>query len=312
MAAAVALLALVVVVLAIQLARSEMELRAIARFLVNRDTLSNTRVTTSVHTRGFTRLGQAINRQIDRHQGERIAAEENKRDVRRGLTYLSHDIRTPLAGAQGYAQLLALEEDPELRARYLDVIARRLDDVNGLLDQLYAYAQVQDPDYRVEREPVNVSQVLAESLASLYAPFKERGWEPSIELGDEPLVALSHADSLGRIFRNLAVNALRYGCEAPRIEQEGATITFSNRVADPSSVEAERLFERFYQGDAARSGEGSGLGLAIVAQLSRTLGIKPAAHLENDLLSISLEFPRRSSTPGGDTKATAQGGSAPS
>lgn len=290
MAAAVALLALAVVVLAVQLARSERELRSIARFLVDRDTLSNTRVTVSVHTRGFVRLGQAINRQIDRHQGERIAAEENKRDLRRGLTYLSHDIRTPLSGAQGYAQLLADEQDETERARYLDVVERRLDDVSGLLDQLYAYAQVQDPDYRIERERVDVSQVLVESLASLYAPFKERGWTPDIQLADEPLIALSDGDSLGRIFRNLVVNALRYGSEAPRIVQEGTAITFSNRVADPEAIDAERLFERFYQGDAARAGEGSGLGLAIVAQLAKALDIKLAARLEGDVLSISLEF----------------------
>lgn len=290
MAAAVALLALAVVVLAVQLARSERELRSIARFLVDRDTLSNTRVTVSVHTRGFVRLGQAINRQIDRHQGERIAAEENKRDLRRGLTYLSHDIRTPLSGAQGYAQLLADEQDETERARYLNVVERRLDDVSGLLDQLYAYAQVQDPDYRIERERVDVSQVLVESLASLYAPFKERGWTPDIQLADEPLIALSDGDSLGRIFRNLVVNALRYGSEAPRIVQEGTAITFSNRVADPEAIDAERLFERFYQGDAARAGEGSGLGLAIVAQLAKALDIKLAARLEGDVLSISLEF----------------------
>lgn len=290
MAAAVALLALAVVVLAVQLARSERELRSIARFLVDRDTLSNTRVTVSVHTRGFVRLGQAINRQIDRHQGERIAAEEDKRDLRRGLTYLSHDIRTPLSGAQGYAQLLADEQDETERARYLDVVERRLDDVSGLLDQLYAYAQVQDPDYRIERERVDVSQVLVESLASLYAPFKERGWTPDIQLADEPLIALSDGDSLGRIFRNLVVNALRYGSEAPRIVQEGTAITFSNRVANPEAIDAERLFERFYQGDAARAGEGSGLGLAIVAQLAKALNIKLAARLEGDVLSISLEF----------------------
>lgn len=290
MAAAVALLALAVVVLAVQLARSERELRSIARFLVDRDTLSNTRVTVSVHTRGFVRLGQAINRQIDRHQGERIAAEENKRDLRRGLTYLSHDIRTPLSGAQGYAQLLADEQDETERARYLDVVERRLDDVSGLLDQLYAYAQVQDPDYRIERERVDVSQVVVESLASLYAPFKERGWTPDIQLADEPLIALSDGDSLGRIFRNLVVNALRYGSEAPRIVQEGTAITFSNRVANPEAIDAERLFERFYQGDSARAGEGSGLGLAIVAQLAKALDIKLAARLEGDVLSISLEF----------------------
>ena len=113
--------------------RQEKELRAIARFLAERDTASNARVTTAVHTRGFVRLGQAVNRLIDRHQGERIAAEEGKRDLRRGLTYLSHDIRTPLAGAQGYAQLAAAEEDAAARARYLDVVARRLDDVEACL-----------------------------------------------------------------------------------------------------------------------------------------------------------------------------------
>ena len=289
MEAAVVLLAVAVVALAVQLARSEAQLRAIARFLVNRESASNARVALSMRTRGFVQLAQAVNRQIDRHQGERVAAEEAKRELRRGLTYLSHDIRTPLAGAQGYAQLLAAEEDEVLRARYLDVVSRRLDDVGGLLDQLYAYAQAQDPDHRLEREPVDASQVLVEALASLYGQFKERGWEPVIELADQPLMVDSNA--LARIFRNLAVNALRYGCEPPRIAQEGRTVAFANRVADPDGVDAERLFERFYQGDAARGGGGSGLGLAIVAQLARALRIEATARLDGDVLTVELGFP---------------------
>lgn len=284
-------LAIAVVVLAVQLIRSERELRSIARFLAERDTTSNTRVTIGVHTRGFVRLGQAVNRLIDRHQGERIAAEEGKRDLRRGLTYLSHDIRTPLAGAQGYAQLASEEHDPEVRARYLDVVTRRLDDVEGLLDQLYAYAQVQDPDYRVEREPVEVNEVLAEALASLYTQFKQHSWQPVIQLEDEPLIALSNADALGRVFRNLTVNALRYGSEPPRIVQRGREVSFSNRVVDPDSIDADRLFERFYQGSAARSSEGSGLGLAIVSELAKAMGLGLAAHLEADILTITLTFP---------------------
>ena len=289
MEAAVVLLAVAVAVLAVQLARSEAQLRAIARFLVTRESASNARVALSMRTRGFVQLAQAVNRQIDRHQGERVAAEEAKRELRRGLTYLSHDIRTPLAGAQGYAQLLAAEEDEVLRARYLDVVSRRLDDVGGLLDQLYAYAQVQDPDHRLE--PVDASQVLVEALASLYGQFKERGWEPVIELADQPLMVDSNADALARIFRNLVVNALRYGCEPPRIMQEGRSVAFANRVADPDGVDAERLFERFYQGDAARGGGGSGLGLAIVAQLARALRIDVSARLDGDVLTVELAFP---------------------
>ena len=83
--------------------------------------------------------------------------------------------------------------------------------------------------------------------------------------GDQPLVASSNADALARIFRNLAVNALRYGSAAPNVAVRGRTVTFANRVADPAGLDAARLFERFYQGERARSGNGSGLGLAIVA-----------------------------------------------
>ncbi|MCQ4881976.1 hypothetical protein NE624_17020, partial [Alistipes onderdonkii] len=112
-------------------------------------------------------LAEAVNAQLDAAQQERLDGQRRQQEFQRDLASLSHDIRTPLAGAQGYAQLLAAEEDEVLRARYLDVVSRRLDDVGGLLDQLYAYAQVQDPDHRLEREPVDASQVLVEALASL-------------------------------------------------------------------------------------------------------------------------------------------------
>ncbi|WP_139650556.1 sensor histidine kinase [Raoultibacter phocaeensis] len=279
-----------IIVLAIQLVRSERELRAFARFLNRRDSSSNARTTTSVHTRGFVQLGQAINRQLDRHQGERIAADEHAAEMRRGLTYLSHDIRTPLAGAKGYAQLLEGEIDPAVRQRYLEAIDRRIDDASKLLDQLFAFAQVQDPDYRLEREPLDANEVLAETLASLYPQFQERGWTPAIDLADEELTVLADADALERTFRNLAVNALRYGAAAPTITQRGCAITFANRVADPASLDVERLFERFYQGGEVRADGSGGLGLAIVSQLCRAMGATARATLEGDLLAITVEF----------------------
>ena len=292
MIVAVVILALVALGLAIQLVRSERELRSIARFLAERTSHSNSRVTIGVHTRGFVRLGQAVNRLLDRQQGEHVAAEEAKRNLERGLTYLSHDIRTPLTGARGYAQLLGEETDETLRARYLEAVDRRLNDVGNLLDQLYVYARVQDPEYRIEREPVDANRLLADALVSLYVQFDEKGWSPVVNMADEQLTVSANADALTRIFRNLTTNALRYGCEAPRISQCGSTITFSNRVANPDAIDAERLFDRFYQGDAARSGEGSGLGLSIVAHLAKALGIAVEAQLEQDVLSIKLDFPR--------------------
>lgn len=291
MTVVVVILVLIVVVLAVRLVRSEKELRSIAQFLLHRDAKSNARVTISVRTQGFQRLGKAINQQLDRHQGERIALDEQTQKVQKGLTYLSHDIRTPLAGAKGYAQLLESETDPVEQNRYLEAINRRLEDASGLLDQLFTYAQVQDPDYHVVREQMDAHAVLTNSLMFFYTQFREKGWEPVVDLEDEKLIIYSDADALGRIMRNLAGNALRYGIDAPLIEQRGAVITFSNRVADPASLDTVQLFERFYQGDSSRTVGGSGLGLAIVAQLSHALSIDVDAALINDRLAISLTLP---------------------
>lgn len=283
-------LGLAVIALVIQLIRSERQLRAIARFLNRRDSSSNARVTTTVHTRGFVELGQAVNRQLDRHQGERIAADQHAHEMQRGLTYLSHDIRTPLAGAKGYAQLLEDEADPAMQRHFLEAVERRIDDASKLLDQLFAYAQVQDPDYRVEREAVDANAVLAESLALLYPQFQERGWTPRIDLFDEQLIVLAEKETLSRIFRNLAVNALRYGADAPVIEQRGCAISFSNRVEHPGLLDVDRLFERFYQGSESRSDGSGGLGLAIVAQLARAMKANCSAALDGDRLTIRIEF----------------------
>ena len=288
--AVIIVLAVAIAVLAVQVVRSERELRKLAQFLNRRDSASNARVTISVHSRGFSSLGQAINRQLDRHQGERIAAEEHASEMRQGLTYLSHDIRTPLAGAKGYAQLLEDEGDVTARRRYLEAIERRIDDASKLLDQLFAYAQVQDPDYRIEREPVDANAALAETLAALYPQFQEKGWAPRIDFEDEQLVVLADAEALARIFRNLAVNALRYGADAPSIVQRGPGISFSNRVGDPGELDAARLFDRFYQGSESRSEGSGGLGLAIVAQLCRAIGAAATATLDGDVLTVAVEF----------------------
>ena len=64
----------------------------------------------------------------------------------RDLASLSHDIRTPLMGAKGYLRLAQDEGDEAGRDRRLAAAEARLDDMGALLDQLFAYAQANDPD----------------------------------------------------------------------------------------------------------------------------------------------------------------------
>ena len=165
----------------------------------------------------------------------------------------------------------------------------RLDDVRELLDDLFSFAQVQDPSFEVACEPVRPADVLGDVLAGLYPQFCERGWEPRVLLDDEAVVQ-ADAEALARIFRNLTANALRHGAAAPVIEQRGGCVTFANLVADPAAIDIDRLFERFYQGGGAQSSAGAGLGLAIVSQLAASMGATAAASLEGDVLRVTVEL----------------------
>ena len=267
--------------------RYERELRRMARFLDQREPAGSARMTTGVRTRGMLSLARGVNAELDELQDERIAAQQANQAFQAGLTCLSHDIRTPLAGAQGYLQLVDGEGDPAEKARFLSAAAHRLDDVRVMLDDLFSFAQVHDPSFEAACEPLRPADVVGDVLASLYPQFRERGWEPSVVL-DEEALALADAEALARIVRNLVANALRHGTAAPSIVQRGARISVENRVANQDALDVDRLFERFYQGEASRSSGGAGLGLAIVAQLAAAMGAAVAAVLEGDRLRIEV------------------------
>lgn len=268
------------------------ELRRMAAWLRTRDGRSNSRMATEMPGAGFADLARAVNGALDAGAAERREAAAERRQFQRDLASLSHDIRTPLMGAAGYVSLAADEPDEDRRAHYLGAARMRLQDMEGLLNSLFAYAQASDPDADLDVRPLAVMPVLATVLAGQFPAFEERGWEPQVRFADESFTVEADEAALTRMVENLVSNALRYGMAAPSITQEGRALVFANVVADPGALDASRLFERFYRADAARAQSGAGLGLAVVKSLASAQGIKVSAALEGDALSITLEFPR--------------------
>ena len=299
------------------------EVRRIARFLRERDARSNARLTVEAPGRSFAELASAVNGQLDAAQEERVAARRQQQEFQRDLASLSHDIRTPLMGAKGYLRLAQdvgagfegvaeaagphaedaegtaeaeraagphAEDAEAARLRRLAAAEARLDDMRALLDQLFAYAQANDPDLALDLRPVRVLPVLADVLVGQYPAFERQGWEPHVDFQDEALLADADPEALARIFENLVVNALRHGVSAPTIEQRGGTVTFANEVSDPAALDVERLFERFYRADVSRTSPGSGLGLAVAASLAEAMGMRLDARLEGATLRMGLEL----------------------
>lgn len=273
------------------------ELKRIATFLRTRNKHSNARVTAGTPAPGIHELASVINDGLEETSRERIEALRSQEEFQRDLSALSHDIRTPLTGAKGYLQLALDETDDDVRTHHLDAAAARIDSTTELLDALFAYTKSTDPDLLLTPEVVEVEAAIEQTLLAHYPEFEARGWEPRISCAEGTTI-LADRDALARIFDNLIVNALRHGADAPRVSvssQDGvARIEFANAVAPGTKIDADRLFDRFYQADSARNSSGSGLGLAIAANLAHAMGMEISARIEkgeggaSDDLVISL------------------------
>lgn len=295
---AAVLLALVAALAAalIRLARRDRELARIAAELEAREPEGNARIALEVRSPGLVALARAVNAELDRERDRRVRDLADRGAFQQDLASLSHDIRTPLAGAQGYLQLARRTDDEAARARYAEQAIRRLGSMRELVDGLFDYAKAADPGFAPDLVPIALMPAVSDVLVSFYPQFTARGWEPRIDCADEDARVLADAPSLARALANLVNNALRYGSGAPGISVRGRgseiRVTMSNPVERPGDIDAARLFDRFYKSDAARTGEGSGLGLAIVARLVEAMGGTVSARVEGDELAIELALRR--------------------
>ncbi|NHM13853.1 sensor histidine kinase [Eggerthellaceae bacterium zg-886] len=307
----------------------ERELARMARFVRQRDRLSNQPLAVSLPGPGVVRVADAVNAEVDVARVERQAARQEQQAFQRDLAGFAHDIRTPLAGARGFVQLAcddlaageaAVERLGEAAAgagaasaagaageaadagaadaraasvrRYLAAATRRLDDMNGLLDALYVYTQAIDPDRTLHLEPIALQPALAQVLVDRFADFEAQGRAVHLSFEDQSAEILADREALARIFSNVVENALRHGRGDVDIDQRGRELRFSNAV-DPavaSVIDAGRLFERFYRADPSRTTPGAGLGLASAKSLADSMGLALAASVEPGRFTITLAW----------------------
>ncbi len=233
-------------------------------------------------------------RAIDRHLDADLARERERRSAderfREQLAALSHDIRTPLAGAQGYLQLAERASDPAEAARYLAGATERLAAMRVLVDDLFTYARASDPSWEPELLPCDLAAAVTDALAVRYEEFATRGWEPRVSLAGG--LVLASPGALARVIGNLLENSLAHGAGAPGVRVAGTSLTVENPV-DPAvaaRLDQARLTERFYQGDPSRGGRGTGLGLAVARSLAEAMGGELTVRVEGAYFSARLQL----------------------
>jgi two-component system OmpR family sensor kinase len=237
------------------------------------------------------RLGRALNTmlaQIETAFGARAASEAAARHsedrMRRFVADASHELRTPLTTIRGFAELYrqGAARDPA----ELDRLMRRIEDqaarMGLLVEDLLLLARL-DQQRPLDRRPVDLLALAADAVHDARAVAPDRRIE--LMLGGEDggrgsaLVVLGDDQRLRQVLANLVDNALAHTPDGGPVEvrvggadldgRPGAAVEVVDHGPGLTREQAERVFERFYRADPARSqaAGGTGLGLSIVAAL---------------------------------------------
>ena len=195
---------------------------------------------------------------------------------------VSHELRTPLSLIKSAAETLidGGKQDPAITSRFLEIIDKHANRLTLLIDDLLLLARLDSGRVALNLQPVDLRAVAQESLddAALIALARGVTLENAVPAG---VGAQADPERLRQVLANLIDNAIKYGRADGHVivrgrVLEGARVEFTVRDDGPGiPVEArERIFERFYRVDKARSREqgGTGLGLAIVKNVIQAHG----------------------------------------
>ncbi|MGW5441528.1 sensor histidine kinase [Nocardia asteroides] len=208
---------------------------------------------------------------------ERLA-ELSRREL---VAWVSHDLRTPLAGIGAMAEALAdhVVEGPDV-TRYARQIVRETGRVSAMVEDLFEMSKINAGALRLELEPVDLRELIDEVSAASRANADQARIELRVDQSDDQVVVAANDRALVRAVTNLVANAIAYTPVGGlvRISVGSAGRHAWARVDDTgpgiAAADMTRIFEAGYRGDTARTPvsfggmpSGSGMGLAIAAAL---------------------------------------------
>lgn len=186
---------------------------------------------------------------------------------------IAHDLRTPLFSLRGYLEGLekGVASSPEKSARYVAVCQQKANELEQLISDLFAYAQLDYMQLPQEREVVELEQLLRDAVDGVRPQAEEKGVALALETQATSCEALASRHLLARAVGNLLENALRH-------TPAGGQVTVSLRASEADWIftvadtgpgiaahDLPRIFDPLYRGETSRSRRtgGVGLGLAI-------------------------------------------------
>lgn len=190
------------------------------------------------------------------------------------INHFSHEFKTPIVSIQGFAKLL---ENPNLseeeRQKYVAIIIQESGRLTTLSSTILHLSKVENHEIISEKRAIQLDEQLRQTILLLEPKWQKKRiiWE--LELDDS--ILNSDEDLLQQMWINLLDNAIKFSPEngVVKVKLMNLTDTVIVKITDQgsgmSSETQQRLFDKFYQGDASHSKEGNGLGMSLLKNILR-------------------------------------------
>ena len=210
--------------------------------------------------------------------------KQNENFRKEFLQNLSHELKTPIFAIQGYIDTLlnGAMNNPEVHKKFLENASKNVDRLVNLVDDLDEISKLESGHQHLNNESFAIQELIREVYDSLSLRASDKQIKASIKKGCEaPLTVLADKEKIRQVLINLVDNAIKYGRTSGSIiasvyktDGKHALVEISDDGIGIAEEHLNRIFERFYRTDAARSRKqgGSGLGLAICKHIIEAHG----------------------------------------
>lgn len=216
------------------------------------------------------------------------------------ITYLAHDLKTPLTSVIGYLDLLEEASDmpKEQQTKYIHITLEKALRLEKLINEFFEITRYNLQQIVLDKEPLDLSFMLMQLTDEFYPLLTNHG--NTIELqSEDDLTVFGDSVKLARVFNNILKNAISYSYPNTPIKvwagkrEKDIVICFMNQGKTIPAEKLNAIFEKFFRMDEARNTNtgGAGLGLAIAKEIVTLHGGTINASSEDEMTTFTVTLP---------------------
>ncbi len=234
----------------------------------------------------FGQLADSLNQMADRLRDDNLELKRMYQKQSQFFADITHEIRNPLHTISGALEMLEMHDlDEDQKKKYIKTASRQTHRINRLFKDLVTLQRYDSDDHFIKKKPFDL-QILINTLQELLEPDAEdKGL--SLICDGVSIRVLGDPDKIEQVLENLVSNAIKFTPEGhvkinTRDTGNSVIVEVEDTGIGISEEHLERLFDRFYRTDKARSRDkgGTGLGLAVVKSILNAHGTE--IHVESE------------------------------